>query len=406
MTAEASLAKPVLGLKKNLWKRVILIFAAIGILGGAFGKFILKKLEQKQMQAVSMMESVALKQVPLADQLGIVTAVKKITLDGITAPYNSSIVEDGKGCYILSFRQDISNKENRYRISRAAEGEAFAPFCTYLGCVLLDKDFNQKAPCKMIDTKSEFSEDPRIVRVGSEIFVSYNDLANIPAYHRTIRLAALTENFDVKYTLEFDEGLQPTEKNWMPFEYVENGRAELYFGYNINPHKIFKVTNLKAAELEILRAPGHILYQYLPWSKKWGKPRGGTTARLVDGEYIAFFHSSYKEQKIDYYVMGAITFEGKPPFRVTRISKFPILFNGIGETPAFNTARHSLRAIYPTGLAVEEKDGKTLLHVSCGENDCATKVVTIDKEVLIGNMQEIPEVIPQPEGSFPSICLE
>lgn len=59
---------------------------------------------------------------------------------------------------------------------------------------------------------------------------------------------------------------------------------------------------------------------------QYGHIRGGTPPVLVNGEYWTFFHSStdipiYRRQ----YHMGAMAFESKPPFRVTKITLEPLL---------------------------------------------------------------------------------
>ncbi len=76
--------------------------------------------------------------------------------------------------------------------------------------------------------------------------------------------------------------------------------------------------------------------------------------------------------------MESYTFEGKPPFRLTGISKYPILFDGIYDSPIIHTAPHDKKIIYPRGFVVEGN----LLHLACGENDCAVKIVTMDLQKL------------------------
>jgi len=84
--------------------------------------------------------------------------------------------------------------------------------------------------------------------------------------------------------------------------------------------------------------------------------------------------------------MGAYTFEAAPPYKITSITPCPIVFPGIYESEFLNTADPSKRIIYPAGVALEIKEEKTLLHVSCGENDCAIKIVTIDYQKLRKSM--------------------
>jgi hypothetical protein len=84
--------------------------------------------------------------------------------------------------------------------------------------------------------------------------------------------------------------------------------------------------------------------------------------------------------------MGAYTFEAHPPFRITGISNHPILFRGIFDTPYINTASLDKRVIFPSGFVLEKQQNKELIHVACGENDSAVKIITLDKEKLIKSM--------------------
>lgn len=64
---------------------------------------------------------------------------------------------------------------------------------------------------------------------------------------------------------------------------------------------------------------------YIRW--EFGAPRGGTPALLVNGEYLAFFHSKKRvfkhgtTSKIGTYFMGAYTFSSEPPFMLLRASR-------------------------------------------------------------------------------------
>lgn len=86
---------------------------------------------------------------------------------------------------------------------------------------------------------------------------------------------------------------------------------------------------------------------------------------------------------------GAYTFERNAPHKITAITPYPIVFPGIYDSKLINTADASKRVIYPAGIAIEKKGKNHLLHVSCGENDCAVKVVTIDYNRLRKNMTSI-----------------
>lgn len=321
-----------------------------------------------------------LQNIPFGETQGIVLDVKNIPIQNVEAPYNASIIENGSE-YLLFFRYDEIGKSQYPH-----------PFFTRIGCAELDTNFNvTERGYRTINTHSDFSEDPRVLRKGSELFLIYNDLMPHVCNCRTMRIAGLDlEKAEVKYVTDLDLHIKTIEKNWTPFEYInEHNQSEIYFEYYINPHKILKLSNPEVPDMTHLIFPNNPCLQNLPWAIKWGELRGGTTPRLVDGQYLSFFHSMFRDRAgFPWYVMGAYTFEAKPPFRVTAISPYPILFKGIYDTPLCHTAPN-VRCIFPGGFAIEERGDKQLLHVSCGENDCAIKIVTIDKEVLMKSLKKL-----------------
>lgn len=321
-----------------------------------------------------------LEEVPYGEISGLVKGVKRIEISHVLAPYNASIVEDGEG-YLLFFRYDIPT-----HLVRALKIKS--KLKAYIGCVKLDAQFNQVAPFTPIDTHSDYSEDPRAVQVNQQLYLSYNDVApNTQVYSRTIRVAPLDrQTLTVKKEVDLDLHITHIEKNWVPFEYTNGDKKELLFTYSINPHKILKVEGDSITHLPVSNAAS---LQKFSWEKKWGVLRGGTPPKLVDGQYLSFFHSAIKSKNgTACYLMGAYTFEAHPPFRVTGISPYPILFKGIYDTPISNTANRKVRCIFPSGFV--EDNG--LIHVSCGENDAGVKIVTLDKEILLQSLQKTPSI--------------
>ena len=61
------------------------------------------------------------------------------------------------------------------------------------------------------------------------------------------------------------------------------------------------------------------------------------------------------ENRLVWIVMEAYTFSATPPFNLTGISKYPILFRGIYETPFTNTASIDKRVIFPSGFVLAIK---------------------------------------------------
>jgi len=196
------------------------------------------------------------------------------------------------------------------------------------------------------------------------------------------------DTYEVNYTTPLDMNLQFIEKNWSPFEYIdEDQKSHLFIEYRIYPRKLLELTNPQVNDLRNITLPRNIAFTPLFWGGKWGEMRGGTHAQKIGDEYLAFFHSCFKEDGLVWFNMGAYTFEDKPPFRLTGISPHPILFKGIFNTPLTHTAPFDKRVIYPSGFVFEKKGERELVHVACGENDCAIKIVTMDliklKESLI-----------------------
>lgn len=317
---------------------------------------------------------------PLSNN-GLVLGVKKLDIRNVIAPYNPALIEHGDG-YLVFFRYDIVKQMhlNLYH--------------TYIGCAELDKDLNQtEKEFVTIDLQSEFAEDPRILKHNGNLALVYNNLIPARFYSRAMHIAQVDVKKNKDAHIEkIDLHLSKIEKNWAPFTYkAEDGSETVHFEYQVlQPRQILKYTSSDSPEW-IESPPSKDLDKWCDkWAKKWGRPLGGTSARLIDGEYLSFFHSKFKTKDgVWWYVMGAYTFEAKPPFRVTRVSTAPILFDGIYETPPLNTASPDKYVIFPCGFAVENKEGKTLIHLGCGENDSAIKIVTLDKVALIKGLQKI-----------------
>ena len=320
-----------------------------------------------------------LKNVMFADDAGIVTDVKKVNIEGINAPYNASIVDGNDNDYFLYFRYDIKKKKPA---NIHLEKEA------YLAMVKLDKSFNVISDYATLNTNSKYSEDPKAFKIKDKIYLSYNDIVPIRQFSRSIRIAALEKDgVTLKHTTDYDQHIRPVEKNWMPF--VLND--EPYFIYQVNPHKIIKINSLKENDVKHLVYPNNPgLVSYL-WSKKWGVPSGSTPAIKVDKEMLAFFHSRFKEKwsNTTWYVFGAYTFEPYPPFRITGVSKEPILFKGIYDTKVAKHYNKSLRCIFPSGVLLRNNNGKEELVVSCGENDSGMKILIIDKNRLLESLRRV-----------------
>ncbi len=321
-----------------------------------------------------------LKNVPDAAEVGIVLGSKKINIEEVDAPYNASIIANGSN-YLLFFRYDVIH-DNMHG------------FDSHIGCAELDHDFCQvDSNFKTLDLDNPSTEDPRVLLVGEKAYVVYNALQKRKYYCRTMHVANIDLNtLSVGSVVSLDPQLQQVEKNWVPFEYVDQDlNSHLYFEYYINPHRIFDVTSMETGGLKHLTFPEAPAFQNVHWPSSWGVIRGGTPAVKVDQDsYLGFFHSSFVDEKeMTWYVMGAYLFEASPPFRVTHISHYPILFDSLYNTPPMGTADPAKRCIFPSGFLLENREGREVIQLSCGENDSSVKIITLDKEKLLHSLKKL-----------------
>lgn len=320
-----------------------------------------------------------LRNLPLLDQ-SVILSTKTLNIPGVFAPYNASISEYDTGYYLV-FRYDFLPNFFSYR--------AFGN----IGLVNLDKNMNLKSNFIRVETESKNSEDPRLLSDGNEYYLVYNDIINPQSENRAIHLAKLNpQTGEIGSNIEINPGLREIEKNWAPFMYKEaNGTKHFCFEYQICcPRRIMKLA--APDDPTIVNISSHNLGKKdFYWDcDKWGTPLGGTPARLVDGEYLAFFHSKFIDENwYVWYVAGAYTFEAKPPFRVTAMSAEPIFFEHIYDSPMLNTAESNKQVFFPAGYALEKREGRTLIHLSCGVNDSAIKIVTIDKKALMKTLKKL-----------------
>lgn len=320
-------------------KLILILFASIIILTTLF---------------FNLFDTKNLHKIPKADAIGIIKNVKEIKIKNVSNPLNASI-EDFENNYILTFRI----QKNKF---------------DYIGLTFLNQNLEEIGEYKKIDTHTLSSQDPRIFKYQNEYFLIFNDKLDIKHdFYRTMFLAKLNlQNFKIEYKTSLDQHIKMVEKNWVPFTY-EN---KLFLAYGLMPHKILEVIDTKKNNLKHLVFENNPCLSRFYW--KWGEPRGGTPAKLVDNEYLAFFHSSFgKKKKSKYYVMGAYTFQANSPFKITKVTKFPILFGNIKKT----------RVYFPTGFCIKKENDKTMIYLSYGENDKTSKIVIIDKEKLFENMR-------------------
>jgi predicted GH43/DUF377 family glycosyl hydrolase len=292
----------------------------------------------------------------------LIAANRQLFLAEYPEAYNPSLVAFKEG-FLLTFR---------YRTHT---------FISFIGIVPLNRSFEPIGPAQILNTRDPTnkipsqSEDARIFSYKDELYLVFNDNADarfgVETNRRDMYLAKLSYaggefRLENPSKLVFGKENHITiQKNWSPFIWQD----KLLFSYRLAPHIVLE-TDLAQGSCHSFSGTTTPNY----W--KWGQLRGGTPAQFVDGQYLAFFHSSStiystssKQSPALHYLMGAYTFSATPPFEITQISSCPIQADDFYQ---------SNRIIYPGGYVV---DGP-YIHVAYGKRDNEIWIVTLDKAQL------------------------
>ncbi len=319
-----------------------------------------------------------------SEKSGLVIRSFLIDIPGYPMAYNPSFLKCDYG-YSVVFRHDpLYSKYTETSNS-------------FLCHVKLDKFFNCISRPVLLDTGNTNSEDPRLFVVKDNAYISYTRVIKWPPHSNCdiccSEFDLLKQKVKKSVSIKYSEG--DVEKNWVPFVVLnENCDDDIYFVYKYLPHRILKLSANLDGTAVVAYDNKNGSNTLKKWEDKWGKIRGGTPAILINDEYVAFFHSSFSTSNAMYYVMGVITFESKPPFRIKKISKKPIYFNDmyskrVTENAWFYGKRGEkpMYVIFPSGLVIGEEDGKDVFYVLCGENDVGIRCVVIDKEILFTTLE-------------------
>lgn len=283
-----------------------------------------------------------------------VLQTKRIIISGHPFAFNASIVR-WNGALVMSFREIVNPSSTHFSgVHCAAESQ--------IGLVWLDDDFNQIGEVQILDLGSLSSpsraEDPRLLTVAGELYLSYSDNLAFIASEGGFRMHLAVLDFDGKHffikhqeRLSNFEGEFPwrREKNWVPFEYEGN----LLMAYGLSPHRIF-YPRKGMGSCETVA----VSYPQISW--KYGELRGGTPAILIDNQYVAIFHSCMDlatihsdEKTALHYFIGAYTFAKEPPFEITQISPKPIIARGFYSGETYIPYWKPVRVVFPCGLLVD-----------------------------------------------------
>ena len=299
----------------------------------------------------------------------IVTSTKKIYIPKYSGAFNPSIIKFNDN-YLLIFRY----QPNRYSY----------PWNSHIGIIVLNELLEPISEPQLLDTRINYkntssqSEDARIFSYQGRLYLIYNDNMDFTfptSQERRDMFIAELIFADHQFLLSDPIKLFHVEKynsvhwqkNSTPFEW--NG--SLLLSYLVNPHEVISP--------DLSNGCCQKTYEtYTQKSLHWpfGLLRGGTSAQIVDGEYLAFFHSglftsstSSNNRDLWHYFMGAYTFSANPPFELTKFSPSAIHFPGF-----YTYSSYEKRVIYPGGFIV---DGNNV-YVAYGKDDCEIWIATID----------------------------
>lgn len=188
-------------------------------------------------------------------------------------------------------------------------------------------------------------EDPRAFRFRDGWHIgcaNYIDTSLFPVHQSVHRIdfdgAQWREGIrlDIEYRGNGDSVKTGTrhEKNWTFFD--DFGRLKLIYQ--------------AAGHHEVADADGLDVHRTTAPTWAFGELRGGSNPILVGSEYWCFFHSSTPwVQPQRRYHMGAYAFEASPPYRITRMSRSPILSGSQAEPRRF---RGPL-VVFPCGALID-----------------------------------------------------
>lgn len=232
--------------------------------------------------------------------------------------------------------------------------------------------------------------DPRLIRVGKEIYMIYCRQLNrrTRAYSEAHLYLAKLEKEEGRWKVASDRQLifdgaeefyekglvqRDFEKNWMPFS--ENGK--LYFIYLMEPEHVILETNLETGEVDICARSKNTFKSEL------SPPRGSSPAVFDEelGEWITCYHYVCPAKRkitgkgVDAYFFGAYSFSKKAPYNILRRTEGPLIGDGLYDN--FH------KIIFPTAL-IREGDDYLLFY---GDDDLRNGVARISRKELIASLK-------------------
>jgi predicted GH43/DUF377 family glycosyl hydrolase len=243
---------------------------------------------------------------------------------------------------------------------------------TKLARAILDKEGNVFSNHELVIGDGLIGEDdPKLFTFGGEDHISW--VESLWAGERPSSCVVKYAKFVNGQLSDFEQPDLPQNdhtgfcKNLVFFEYG----SHLCVVYQCHPtHRIYNLTSGNIHETE---------------SPKWifGPIRGGTKPLLYNGQLLRFFHSRLDNEFAPVrfrYFIGAYLMENKPPFKVVRVSRKPILYGSeVSDLKRTDRPYHYKPNVVFVSGALPRSDGWEL---SVGENDSRCLLCKVTPEQL------------------------
>ncbi len=318
---------------------------------------------------------------------------KKIEIPGHPDAFNPSIVQ-WRGLLILSFRELPLPLE-------VACNKLYSSSISRMGLVFLNSDFTVEGEPYIFEIPGTVvngellsrAEDARLINVDGRLYIVYSDNRDEEVTEGRFRIYVGELDFDegsfffksLERLADFPgESSIRREKNWVPFDYQGN----LLLSYTISPHLVFQplLDNSESCNFFSMSTPN------ITWD--WGEIRGGTPALRIGSKYLAFFHSSIDMVSIHsegnttlHYFVGAYAFEKDAPFRITHVSKEPIIGENFYHGEKYPYYWKPVQAVFPCGFFY---DGE-FIYLSYGRQDHEIWIAKLDREKLFKSLIQVQE---------------
>jgi len=192
----------------------------------------------------------------------------------------------------------------------------------------LSDDLKQSSESKLIEMPAEYAEhsheDARLFIFRRELWMSWTIGRPSGNVHRCVLAMSrlLLDRCAVGNVIIPRQGandFSAMEKNWLAFEH-EN-ELWCYYSTSERTQTFVRLNGAQVAE--------RVESESLPWN--YGPIHGGAITRWKDDRLLFFFNSrTGGDRQLHRYHIGCAELEGKPPFKMLRISTKPILYGQEG----------------------------------------------------------------------------